>query len=75
MNNENTYAVIVDGPTIHSWRAFIECPEGVIFNYHLLNTYTDLIVAVQYTTDKPADFSRTITFKSEAHYTWFLLQQ
>ena len=71
-----TYTAEFGSITIHTWKSYKNSTFN--FNDYLLKLYPDLIVSVRYTNayNKVGDnFSRTITFKSEAHYTWFLLQQ
>ena len=71
-----TYTAEFGSNTIHTWKSYKN--SNFNFNDYLLNLYPDLIVSVRYTYayNKVGDnFARTIVFKSEAHYTWFLLQQ
>ena len=72
-----TYTAEFGSNTIRTWKSY-KNNSFFSFNDYLLKQYPDLIVSVRYTNayDKVRDnFARTIVFKSEAHCTWFLLQQ
>ncbi len=71
------YEIILPSNIYRAWDSFKEytnVADMLSFKDFIMENYPEC-VSVAYTIPSPRLLDMTFTFESEAHYTWFLLQQ
>ena len=73
------YITTVPHSVYQEWKSYQDWgySDRPMFSSYLKEQYAEYVISVDFTdrTKQNSTLDRVITFKSEAHYTWFLLQQ
>ena len=75
-----TYIKSIPISVYKNWKSYQDYKQQVVypsFHPYLRENYAEYIISVEFTNklQQTVNMDRLITFRSRAHYTWFLLQQ